>query len=157
MTTNIKQALKLEDDFVINFVDEVNNIEYDYDITNFFEATTSTVIKQFIKLFPHQATKLQANSFKALKRSLLIEEASNLSIKEVKELIDASSTPTAIQSFRSQLFNFLSLGFYNWVAISLINYYFKVDISNLTKEEDKLLVRALVYLTLLYKTDDTAN
>ena len=162
MTTNIEQALKLEDDFVINFVNEVktNSIteEKDADFLNpFFESITKNIIKDFITLFPNKASTLKSLSFKINKRNILTEEVSKLSVKEIKEYIDKCTNISTAKQFKSDILNVITFGLFKSVGYSVIKHYLKVDLSVLDKEEELLAMRALVYLTFLYKTNDTAN
>ena len=162
MTTNIEQALKLEDDFVINFVNEVktNSIteEKDAEFLNpFFESITKNIIKDFITLFPNKASVLKSLSFKINKRNILTEEVSKLSVKEIKEYIDKCTNISTFKQLKSDILNVITFGLFKSVGYSVIKHYLKVDLSVLDKEEELLAMRALIYLILLYKTDDTAN
>ena len=150
MTNTIEQALNLEDDFVINFVKEVKSTKLEVNINSFLKEVSDLTIKNFIILFPHQATELQANSFKLDKRPLLIKEVKNLSVKEIRELVDNSVKPTFSSTVKEWLLKVITLGNWKWISKSFINLYFKINISDLTKEEDKLLMRGFIYLNLLY-------
>ena len=156
MTRNIIYALNSEEGFIVNFVNEFKYCQEDklYPLLNY---VASKLLKEVTVKYPNKSYLLNSNYKSISKRGLLNMSLSNLTDLETVNFVNSCNLKNILFDIESNWVNKLTFGGFKWAILNRLTNLLKTNFHNLSKEETVLKMKALIYLTLLYKTDDTAN
>ena len=112
------------------------------------ESTSNVLYKKFIRQFPDLSSELIANSFVKNKKPILLKAVASLSSSQVKELVDSCHNK-GTENMGIVVANFLSFGLIEKATKFALEKLLDVDLSALTKQQEKEITRVLAYFTLL--------